>query len=88
MGKSIVEKLGIGPIEGGVLHHVYGYLPKDVEELETQRNEMLEVLLGMAEALEDEPGGWQYYNERMQEVIQKADPQHRIWEQIKEAMSE
>ena len=88
-----IEKLGIKPITRYVLSAIwdkpikikdainYSYCESDkVRELEQQRNEMLEALIEVRSCGKDE----RMSNEYLDKIIQKADPQHRTYEEIKE----
>ena len=58
----------------------YFYQTEDVEELEQQRNEMLEALIDVYQ-------DYTLHNtERIKTLIEKADPLHRSWEEIKELL--
>ena len=82
-----IEKLGITPIE---IHQsdfeqqifpTQWCYPSEVRELEQQWNEMLEALINECYWEDKEGKG---ANSDWVSIIEKADPQHRTWEEIKE----
>jgi len=96
---GIIEKLGIMPIErriAGYYKHLLVCHSENVEELEQQRNELLEALIESTKVSIN-----MYINhygatkttkqiEMMHtdniNIIQKADPKHRSWDEIKELL--
>ena len=83
--KTIIEKLGIKPIEIDFIKDFGGFSTgkiniEDVRELEQQRNELLEALIEYYNVIEGEG-----IESRVDfSIIKKTDPQHRSWQQIKE----
>jgi len=90
---GIIEKLGTTAIESVDGANLCGgdWCDEDpVRELEQQNNEMLEALIEMCLSIEkyedhlssyDIPG--KLY---LSEIIEKADPKHRSWDEIKELL--
>jgi len=100
---NIIEKLGITSIETiEVLSNSYDLCQeKPVREIEQQRNEMLEALIDEMiysdNLIHDRTFANQYVDlsdkrlsflASIRKLIQKADPQHRSWEEIKELNNE
>ena len=81
-----IEKLGIKPLEGDY-HEEIGFVfaTEDIEELEQQRNEMLEALVRITTGNKRNHALEVRYAEK---IIQKADPQHRSWQEIKELLND
>ena len=85
---NIAEKLGIKPI------YVWNTVcsASEAKELEQQRNELLEAYLELLiEAINNREqthgsfrGGPEKYYQEDIKIIEKADPQHRPWSEIKE----
>ena len=97
--KSIIEKLGIKGIDLYSPKNTYIQEnvefvcdSEDVDELEKQRNEMLEALIEICLHIEwrhSSTGGFGTYGplySKAKKIIEKADPQHRTWEEIKELL--
>jgi len=84
---DIIEKLGIKPIQRyyNPLLEEEIFSSYEIKEIEQQRNDLLEALIECCEAMEEEQGGM---SPNAINAIEKADPQHRLWEQIKELPDE
>ena len=90
--KTIIEKLGIKPIESfcigiGDGTNNFVCLTPEVRELEQQRNEMLEALIKMTLSVESSKLCKRPEYAKVGDgynIIEKADPQHRSWEEIRE----
>ena len=85
---NIIEKLGIQPIPFFEADCLKSYtlvcLDEHVRDLEQQRNEMLEALIVLEKHVED--SGLELYDRSGVKAIEKADPQHRTWQEIKELL--
>ena len=85
---NIIEKLGITPIEmysgsSCIIGERYCH-EKAVRELEQQRNGMLEALIDLMNC--DALKGYPIKDSKYSRLIEKTDPQHRSWEEIKELL--
>lgn len=97
---SIIEKLGIPEIVEYIEDRGFSVCNvKPVRELEQQRNGMLEALIRTITEDEehpipcddgscDVPNGCDCYVNQIVLTIEKADPQHRTWEEIKELLND
>ena len=81
---NIIEKLGITPID-----EWNGFTEKVIRNLEQQRNELLEGLIediDLLETIMEHTFGDAYIESiilNRRELIQRIDPKHRSWEEIK-----
>ena len=91
---ELTEKLGIKPIlmyEGGGGYYVDG---EQVRKLEQHNADMLEVLIDLMKGVEGLPPltAIQGILTRQwlgcEDVLQKTDPQHRSWQEIKQLIGE
>ena len=83
---NIIEKLGIKPLEGDY-HEEIGFVfaTEDIEELEQQRNEMLEALITLYNV---QPLDWTIIRELKQAQRAMKSVTGRSWEEIKELLND
>ena len=81
-----IEKLGIKPLEGDY-HEEIGFVfaTEDIEELEQQRNEMLEALITLYNV---QPLDWTIIRELKQAQRAMKSVTGRSWEEIKELLND
>lgn len=83
---NIIEKLGIQPIPFFEADCLKSYtlvcLDEHVRDLEQQRNKMLEALTDLMQCIALK--GTAINDSKYSRLIEKSDPQHRSWEEIKE----